>query len=201
MIADVPPSCAADDVVCAAAALRRDLDEGELAPERRAEIEAKLATVERGLARVEVISDVVGVELRIDGACAVDATTYAPACTSNEASRVFVVNPGERRLTARHPRFRNVLHVFMIAPGGELRVRLNAPSDQQNPYRDKVWSSWCVAGVLVPATAALGVRTALGDGGIDSPAGIATVGVGIAAVVAIGIATYFTIQSSRWQPH
>jgi hypothetical protein len=188
----------AGDHVGAVSTLRRYLEEG--GAERRTEVEQTLATIEPRLARVEVISDVAGVEVRIDGACPIDATSYAPACASNEPSRVVLVNPGERRLTAQHPNFRNVAHVFTIAAGRELRVRLNTFQEQQNPYRDTMWSAWCITGVLVPGTAALGIRTAFAGEGIASPLGIATVGVGIGALVAAGIATYFTIRASRWQP-
>jgi hypothetical protein len=184
----------------AVSALRRYLGGPEIAPSRRVEVEQTLAMIEPRLVRVEVESDVVGVDVRIDGACPVDATSYSISCASSEASRVLLVNPGEHRLTAQHPRFRSVAHRFNVAAGGEIRVRLNASSEQTNPYRERVWSTWCIAGVLVPATAALGIRTAVAGEGIDSPLGIGTIGLGIGALVAAGIATYFTIRAGAWKP-
>jgi len=183
----------------AVASLARYVAEGGA---EKVEAERQIALLEPRLVHVEVVSDVAGIELRVDGECPIDAASFTPSCSSNEASRVLLLNAGQRRLTAEHPRFRRVVYVFTMAPGGQLRVRLNDVRlhEPKNPYRDAASTAWLVAALTAGAGALLGLRTFFAREGIDSPLGVAAIGAGAGAVVAAGVATYFTVRASRWQP-
>lgn len=193
----------AGNVVAAAGRFRRFLAEGAdtVPEERRADAIRALAEVESRMARVTVSSNVRGLELRVDGSCAIDEATYDENCTSTANQRVLLVNPGERRLTVKHAGFQDVAHVIKLAPGGQLHVLLNTrEAPPANPYRDPAWTGWAVTGGGLVATSIVGVRTAISGEGVNSSSGIATLVLGAGTLVAAGFATYYTLRASRWKP-
>lgn len=190
------------DLTGAATALKRYLTESgsALEGEQRTEVEATLASFDKRMGRVFVASGLPDVEVQIDGTCPVDEGAKEPACTSRATSRVLVVNPGPHRLVVKHPGFQAQEHRLDVHPGEELHVHVRGAVVESNPYRDRMWTAWGVTAGALFGSGILGVRTVLRGEGIDSGGGIATVALGAAALVAAGVATYFTVRSSRWRP-
>jgi hypothetical protein len=192
------------DYVRALTSLKRYVDTagGTITDPRRAEVASALARLEPKVARLTVSSDVGGVEVRVDGLCAIDATSYEPICVSRDTERSVLVNPGERRLSVSHAGYRGIVHVLTVGAGEKVRVSVRATRGEapENPYRDPMWTSWGVAGGAAVAGAILGVRTGLAGDGFGTPTGIAAIALGAGTVIAAGVAAYFTIKSSRWKP-
>lgn len=193
-----------NDYVRAIGAFKRYLEKGGegIPEERRAEVTKELDVLQSRTARVIVSSELGGLEIRIDGNCAVDAATYEPVCTSKETDRVLLAGAGEHRLTVKHAGFRDIAHVLTLEGGQEVRVRVTTVKleAEENPYRDSMWTAWAVTGGGAVGTAIVGIRVALTQQGLNSAPGIATLVLGAATVIAGGFAAYFTVKSSSWRP-
>lgn len=191
------------DYVRAASTFSSYLEAGESIPQqRREEIAALIAKIEPRIAKINVACNIGGVDVKVDGKCAVDATSRQPVCVARESDRVILANPGEHQLTVSHAGYRPIVHHLTVGPGEDLRVRVNAgqPSGPENPYRDTMWTAWAVTGGAAVAAGVIGIRTGLAGDGFGTTTGIATIVLGGATLVAAGVATYFTVRTSRWKP-
>ncbi len=189
------------DDVTAVVMLKRYLG-AAVAEERRAEVAEVLGRLEPRLAHMTVTSNVDGIEVRVDGRCAIDATSYAPTCVARESEREVLVNPGERRLSITRTGYRQIAQTLTMNPGERVRVRADATRlhEEPNPYRDPMWTAWGVTAGAGVATTIVGLRTAFSGEGIQSSTGIATLALGGVTLIAAGVATYFTVRASRWKP-
>lgn len=191
--------------VRAIVSLEKCLAEGGAAidEERRREVEKALVQLRARVGRIRIASDVDGVSVRVDGRCGVDATTHTETCVSNDRIRHVLADEGRRRITIAHASYVLVEHDVTVASGQELSMRVHGPpvpdvGREGNPYVTPMWIAWSLGAATGAGAIVAGVSLAQRDATPELTR--ATVALAVGAAIAVGAATYFTVQAVRWKP-
>ncbi len=151
-------------------ALTRYLAEGgtEIPPERRAEVEADLASFVKRIASITIETNVAGAEIMIDD---------RPVGTAPLAK--LHVDAGSVRVAASKPGYVTVTRVITLAGGDETSVRLDltsafvvapppAPPAADDKTSPLVVGAWIGTGVLVAGAIGTGIATIATNSHFDS---------------------------------
>lgn len=153
------------DYVQAQRYLRRYLDigGGELAPERRSEVDRQMAEIVPSIARGTVVLNVPGTEISVDDQCATESSTADMNCgVTTGTTRQILMNPGRRRISARKSGFLPETRVVTVAGGDQLEVRLDLKplgraEEKKNPYVVPMWVGWGLTGAAAITSVVAGI--------------------------------------------
>lgn len=147
------------DYVQALTTLQRYLEQGgkDISEERRNEVNKELAQIRPRIAKVTLHTNVPGTDVTVDDACATTAGTGTVECGPIDGtSRIVFMNPGRRRITARHEGYLPETQLVTVAGSDRIDVTLTLkPFPKQVAAQEKKSNPW-----LLPTYIGFGVTGA-----------------------------------------
>ena len=154
--------------------------------------------------QIRIVTNVDDLAVRIDGRCAVDASTREELCVSRERERVVLVSPGRRQIMLMHADYAFEQRNVDVVAGQEIVLRINGPAillvEEKNPFVASMWISWGLGAATLGGAIAAGVVVAGRPDGDAAPLERAEIALAAGSAIAIAAATYFTVRSLRWKP-